>query len=228
MNADVSGIDPFAGDALLNDLRTRHRPLVFLLSGPSGVGKDSVAERLQRPPEDGGIEDIKVVVTATTRERRPGEMDLIHYEFLERDEFVVRLEQGYFLENASVYGQGNLYGVPRHQITGTLADGLNPLVQDRCSGRRDAEAAHSAEHSDFSQLLESIQALHDRLAQRNSEDYDAATRRLRTAISELERSAGFDYVVVNETGKLEETVKQLRAIIIAERLRNTPCPPPRL
>lgn len=227
MNADVSGIDPFAGDALLNDLRTRHRPLVFLLSGPSGVGKDSVAERLQRPPEDGGIEDIKVVVTATTRERRPGEMDLIHYEFLERNEFVLRLEQGYFLENASVYGQGNLYGVPRHQITGTLADGLNPLVKIDVQGAATLKQLIPQSIAIFL-APESIQALHDRLAQRNSEDYDAATRRLRTAISELERSAGFDYVVVNETGKLEETVKQLRAIIIAERLRNTPCPPPRL
>ena len=129
MTADREEADPFSGDALLNEFKARWRPLVFLLSGPSGVGKDSVVERLQRPNGQGGIDGLKVVVTATTRERRPGEMDLVHYEFLTREDFLDKIDQGYFVENATVYGPGNLYGVPRHQIMSPLAAGLNPVVK---------------------------------------------------------------------------------------------------
>lgn len=227
MNADYSGQELKTGDALLNEFKARWRPLVFLLSGPSGVGKDSVAERLQRSPEDGGIEGLKVVVTATTRERRPGEEDLKHYEFLSRQEFEDRLEDGYFVENASVYGPGNLYGVPRHQITSALEAGLQPLVKIDVQGAATLKQMMPQAISIFL-APESLQALHDQLNRRNADNYDAVQRRLRTARQELERYVGFDYVVVNEQGKLDSTVDQLRSIITAERLRNTPCLPPRL
>ncbi len=227
MTAEREEIDPFSGDALLNEFKARWRPLVFLLSGPSGVGKDSVVERLQRPNGEGGIDGLKVVVTATTRERRPGEIDLVHYEFLNRDDFVTKIEAGYFIENATVYGPGNLYGVPRHQILAPLAQGLNPVVKIDVQGAASLKQLVPQSVAIFL-APESIEALHNRLAQRNSENYEAARRRLKTARAELERSAGFDYVVVNETGKLEQTVDQLRSIIMAERLRNTPLAPPRL
>ncbi len=227
MNADYSGQEITTGDALLNEFKARWRPLVFLLSGPSGVGKDSVAERLQRSPEDGGIEGLKVVVTATTRERRPGEEDLKHYEFLTRQEFEDRLEDGYFVENASVYGPGNLYGVPRHQITSALEAGLQPLIKIDVQGAATLKQMMPQAVSIFL-APDSLQALHDQLNRRNADNYDAVQRRLRTARQELDRFIGFDYVVVNRQGKLDDTVDQLRAIISAERLRTIPCLPPRL
>jgi guanylate kinase len=227
VTAERDEIDPFSGDALLNEFKARWRPLVFLLSGPSGVGKDSVVERLQRPNGEGGIDGLKVVVTATTRERRPGEIDLVHYEFLTRADFETKIEADYFVENATVYGPGNLYGVPRHQILTPLAQGLNPVVKIDVQGAASLKQLVPQSIAIFL-APESIEALHNRLAQRNSENYEAARRRLKTARAELERSAGFDYVVVNETGKLEQTVDQLRSIIMAERLRNTPLAPPRL
>jgi len=227
VNADYSGQEHTTGDALLNEFKARWRPLVFLLSGPSGVGKDSVAERLQHSPEQGGIEGLKVVVTATTRERRPGEEDLKHYEFLTREEFVRRLEDGYFVENAAVYGPGNLYGVPRHQITSALEAGLQPLIKIDVQGAATLKQMMPQAVSIFL-APDSLQALHDQLNRRNADNYDAVQRRLRTARQELERFTGFDYVVVNRQGKLDDTVHQLRAIITAERLRNTPCLPPRL
>jgi guanylate kinase len=227
VNPDYNDQEPLSGDALLNEFKARWRPLVFLLSGPSGVGKDSVAERLQRSPEDGGIEGIKVVVTATTRERRPGEEDLKHYEFLAKDEFVRRQEDGYFVENASVYGPGNYYGVPRHQITSAIQAGSQPLIKIDVQGAATLKQMIPQSVAIFL-APESLQALHDQLNRRNSENYDAVQRRLKTARHELERFPGFDYVVVNRIGKLDDTVQQLRAIITAERLRNAPCPPPRL
>lgn len=227
MNDDIPELAPLAGDALLNEFKARWRPLVFLLSGPSGVGKDSVAERLQRAPNEGGIEGLKVVVTATTRDRRPGEEDLVHYEFLSREEFLTRNEDGYFVESATVYGPGNLYGVPRHQITSALEAGLNPLIKIDVQGAATLKQKIPQSVAIFL-APESIQSLHDRLLQRNADDYNAVQRRLRAARHELEHFPGFDYIVVNRTGELTETVEQLRAIIVSERLKNGPLLPPRL
>jgi len=227
VNDDNRATAPSSGDALLNEFKARWRPLVFLLSGPSGVGKDSVAERLLREPEAGGIEGLKVVVTATTRDRRPGEEDLVHYEFMTRDEFVEKNEQGYFVESATVYGPGNLYGVPKHQITSKIAAGINPLIKIDVQGAATLKQKIPQSVSIFL-VPESIQSLHDRLRHRNADDYDAVQRRLRAATHELDHFPGFDYVVINRTGELDETVEQIRSIIVAERLRNSPLAPPRL
>lgn len=227
MNTDNREVAPLSGDALLNEFKAHWRPIVFLLSGPSGVGKDSVAERLQRSPGDGGIDGLKVVVTATTRERRPGEEDLVHYEFMTREEFLERNEHGYFVESAAVYGPGNLYGVPRHQIMSKIEAGINPLIKIDIQGAATLKQRIPQSVSIFL-VPESIQSLHDRLLHRNADDYDAVQRRLRAATHELDHFPGFDYVVTNRTGELDETVEQIRAIIIAERLKNTPLAPPRL
>lgn len=227
MNAETRESAPSTGDALLNEFKARWRPLVFLLSGPSGVGKDSVAERLLHAPEDGGIEGLQVVVTATTRDRRPGEEDLVHYEFMTRDEFVEKNETGYFVESATVYGPGNLYGVPKHQITSKIAAGINPLIKIDVQGAATMKQKIPQSVSIFL-VPESIQSLHDRLRSRNADDYDAVQRRLRAATHEIDHFTGFDYVVINRTGMLDETVEQIRSIIVAERLRNTPLPSPRL
>ncbi|MCA9879950.1 MAG: guanylate kinase, partial [Thermomicrobiales bacterium] len=103
-------------DDLIANLRSWRRPRVFIISGPSGVGKDSVIEQLRsRLPE------AHYAVTATTRTRRPGEMDGVHYHFMSEEEFRSRLAEGEFLESASVYG--NLYGVPRSAARAALARG---------------------------------------------------------------------------------------------------------
>ncbi len=227
MNAENLDLTPARGDALLNEFKARRHPLVFLLSGPSGVGKDSVAARLLKDPEEGGIEDLKVVVTATTRERRPGEQDLIDYEFLARDEFVEKGDAGYFVESATVYGPGNLYGVPKHQIASKIADGVNPLIKIDVQGAATMKQKMPQSVAIFL-VPESIQSLHDRLRSRNADDYDAVQRRLKAATHELEHSPGFDYVVINRTGELDATVEQIRSIIVAERLKNRPVPLPRL
>lgn len=226
MNADTRVNAPATGDALLNEFKARWRPIVFLLSGPSGVGKDSVAERLLKSPEDGGIEGLQVVVTATTRERRPGEEDLVHYEFMTRDEFKTRNEEGYFVESATVYGPGNLYGVPKHQITSKINAGINPLIKIDVQGAATMKQKIPQSVSIFL-VPESIQSLHDRLHSRNADDYDAVQKRLAAATHELDHFPGFDYVVINRTGQLDATVEQIRSIIQSERLRNTPLAPPR-
>ena len=227
MNADIPGPSQFAGDALLDEMRHRQRPLVFLLSGPSGVGKDSVAAALKGAPEEGGLDHIRVIVTATTRERREGEEHLVDYEFMSRDDYLQRLTEGYFLENAAVYGSDKLYGVPRHRVIGALNEGDNALIKIDVQGAATLKQLLPQSVTIFL-APESVDALRDRLERRNTDDPVAVSRRLRTAISELDRSVGFDYIVVNESGKLPETVRRIRAIITAERLKNSMMLTPRL
>ena len=208
-------------EALYASLNTP-RPVLVVLSGPSGVGKDSVIQGLK----ESGY-PFYFVVTATTRDRRPGEEDLVHYEFMLRDEFVEKNEQGYFVESATVYGPGNLYGVPKHQITSKIAAGINPLIKIDVQGAATLKQKIPQSVSIFL-VPESIQSLHDRLRSRNADDYAAVQRRLKAATQELDHFPGFDYVVINRTGMLDETVEQIRSIIVAERLRNSPLAPPRL
>src|SRR4051812_26801259 len=105
-----------SADEAIADLRARRRPRVFVISGPSGVGKDTVIERLRDV-----FPDIHFSVTATTRPRRPGEIEGIHYYFLTKELFEQRLADGDFLESALVYD--HRYGVPKSPIQHALKRG---------------------------------------------------------------------------------------------------------
>lgn len=109
-------------DELIEELRSIARPRLIVISGPSGVGKDTVIEqmRLRHP-------DYSFAVTATTRARRPGEIDGVHYIFMSRSEFEDARERGAFLEWAEVYG--HLYGVPKDRVRRALRAGKNVVVK---------------------------------------------------------------------------------------------------
>src|SRR5687768_17126835 len=102
------------GDSFIADLRARRRPRLFVISGPSGVGKDAVIERLREQ-----FPEIHFAVTATTRPRRPGEIDGVHYYFLDHESFLEREREGEFLESATVYDFR--YGVPKTPVRHALA-----------------------------------------------------------------------------------------------------------
>ena len=132
----IASMKPIAGDHLgedaddlIGDLRALRRPRVFIISGPSGVGKDAVIEQLRER-----FPDAFFAVTATTRKRRPGEIDGVHYFFLDEDDFRQRLAEGEFLESATVYG--NLYGVLRGPVRVGAVTGPGRLRQGRRAGRR--------------------------------------------------------------------------------------------
>src|SRR3954469_25908626 len=123
-----------SGDAFIADLRARREPRLFVISGPSGVGKDSVIERLRDLNQD-----IHFAVTATTRARRPGEIDGIHYYFLDDDTFQAKEADGEFIETAEVYQHH--YGVPRTPVRHALARGQDVIVKVDVQG---AESIHAA------------------------------------------------------------------------------------
>ena len=187
------------------------RAVGFLLvvSGPSGVGKGTLVERLiaVRP-------DCSLSISATTRARRPHETDGVQYFFLSREEFERRREAGLFLEWAEVHGQ--LYGTPRAFVEERLGEGrivvLEVDVQGGASIRR-------ADRSAVSVFLSppSIDALRQRLMGRGTDRSEVVEQRLHNAPAEMAQLREYDYVVLNDD--LELATARLVAIVDAERSR---------
>lgn len=200
-----------SGDAFIADLRARRKPRVFVISGPSGVGKDSVIERLRDT-----FPDIHFSVTATTRARRPGEIDGIHYYFLDDETFLARESEGEFIETATVYN--HRYGVPRTPVRHALARGQDVIVKVDVQGA--ASIKSMAPDAIFIFIApESMTELLRRLRSRKTDDPDALMSRFSAASRELLQAREFDYVVFNEIERLATAIDEISAIIAAERLR---------
>jgi len=209
----LGGGDHFGeqADELIGDLRALRRPRLFIISGPSGVGKDTVIELLRdRYPE------AFFAVTATTRARRPGEIDGVHYYFLDQATFVARLSDDEFLESAVVYGHH--YGVPRTPIRHALARGQDVFVKVDVQGAASIRGLIDHTVSIFL-APESMSALLQRLRSRKTDDPEALMHRFGTASRELASAVDFDYVIFNESERVERTLGQINAIVIAEHCR---------
>ncbi|HYH11792.1 MAG TPA: guanylate kinase [Thermomicrobiales bacterium] len=202
------------GDRHIQRLRNVGNPRVFIISGPSGVGKDSVLEQLRL-----AYPDAQYVVTATSRAMRPGELEGVHYHFIERDEFERQIADGDFIESANVYG--NLYGVPRRPIVEGLESGRNVIIKVDVKGAKTLREKISNPVSIFL-APESMAELRERLRSRKTDNEDALNRRFNTASEELDRAEEFDYVVFNESDRLDDAVRQITHIIEAEQQRINP------
>ena len=197
-----------AGNSRIREHVQSRSPRVFIISGPSGVGKDSVLEQLQRIHTS-----ARYVVTATSRPMRDKEIDGVHYRFLEREDFERQVENGEFIEHALVYG--NLYGVPRRPIEEGLASGQHVIVKVDVQGARTLRQRITNTISIFL-LPESMEALLERLVDRKTDNVAAVMRRFKTATEEIEQIGTFDYVVFNEAGKLDKALVNIQGIIEAE------------
>ena len=189
-------------------------PLLIVLSGPSGVGKDAALNALKlldRP--------WYFVVTATTRPQRPGEQDGIDYIFLETAAFLEMMEQDELLECAQVYG--NWYGVPRSQVSQGLKEGKDVILKVDVQGA-DTVRKLATEALFIFMVPGSFDELRDRLTQRMTERPSEIDLRLSIAWSELGRVAEYDYRVVNRDDQLEQVIAEIDAIITAEKCRVHP------
>lgn len=200
-------------DHLIDELRTIARARMFVISGPSGVGKDTLIQQL-RPL----FPEFHFAVTATTRDRRPGEMDGVDYYFMTQEEFLSRRASGGFLESAEVYGKGHWYGVPKERVRAALRSGRHVVVKVDIQG-----AASIRELApDSIQIFvapPSMQALTERLMRRKSDDPVVLMQRLRTSSRELLAAKDFDYIVFNETDRQDHASGLITAIIQAELAR---------
>ena len=190
---------------------TGEHPLLVVLSGPSGVGKDAVLERMRRLGSP-----YHFAVTATTRPMREGEREGEPYHFVPRPEFERMIAHGELLEWAEVYG--NLYGVPRAQVERALSEGRDVLV------KVDVQGAKTIRGLVPDALLvflapPSMDELTRRLTSRGTEADEAMKRRLREAEAEMKAAELFDHVVVNRRGRLDDAVRQIEALTADERHR---------
>ncbi len=186
-------------------------PLLIVISGPSGVGKDSVVDQLCAMTEH-----FHFVVTATTRAPRHYEVNGKDYIFLSKDQFAEMIEKNEFLEYAVVYN--DFKGIPKQQVRDALATGKDVIL------RLDVQGTETVRELCQDALLifltvESEQELERRLTARKTEQTDDLKLRIATARKELQRMNSFDYLVVNPEGKLARTVSIILAIIEAEHHR---------
>ena len=189
-------------------------PLLVVLSGPSGVGKDAALDLLRKLDRSWHF-----VVTATTRPQRVGERDGADYIFLDPETFARMKDSGDFLECAEVYGRW--YGVPRSQVRMGLDAGKDVILKIDVQG---AETVRSlAPEAVFIFMVPgSPDELRDRLSLRLTESSPEMELRLNTAKEEMAMVEMFDYRVVNEDGGLDRAIADIDAIIAAEKCRVTP------
>jgi guanylate kinase len=190
------------------------QPLLIVISGPSGAGKDTVMQRMK----ERGL-PFHFVVTATTRPQRPSEVHGRDYWFVSMEEFARMIDQDELIEHAIVYG--DYKGIPKKQVREALASGMDVVM------RLDVQGAETVRKLAPQALLifittESEEELVHRLETRKTETVDSLAIRIATARKELKRVEAFDYVVVNHDFQLDETVDTIRAIIDAEHHRVNP------
>jgi guanylate kinase len=181
------------------------------ICAPSGAGKTTICRELLAKGDD-----LLFSVSATTRDPRLDEKDGVDYQFVTRDKFREMIERGALLEWAEVHG--DFYGTPRSNLETAERDGKLLVLDIDVQGARQVVEARPETVTIFL-LPPSFDKLMERVKGRGSEDAERLRRRMETAKGELKELPSFQYVVVND--RLDETVARVRAIIDAERQRQS-------
>ena len=190
------------------------KPLLIVLSGLSGAGKDAVLARLKESDYP-----LKFITTVTTRPRRNSEREGVDYYFVSRETFQEMITDNKLLEWANVYG--NFYGVPRQPVKDALASGQDAIVKVDVQGA--ATIKKILPQAVFIFLAPpSLDDVIQRLKKRQTESPTELELRLKTAEAELKQIHLFDYVVVNRQDAVDHAVAEIKAIITAEKCRVVP------
>ncbi len=197
-----------------SNISQRPNPLVVVISGPSGVGKDVLIEGMSNR----GL-NYHFTVTATTRKPRPAERDGVNHHFLSEADFRALIENDELLEWARVYG--NYYGVPKQQVRDALALGKHVII------RVDVQGALRIREIAPEVLMLFVNApnldvLRARLQRRGVNSDEDITTRLAAASEEIEKSSQFDFQIINRERRLEETIDEVIKIIVQESHRIPP------
>lgn len=189
-------------------------PLVFVVSGPSGVGKDAILHRLkeQKCP-------FEFITTVTTRPQRANETHKVDYHFISVEEFQELKRNDGLLEWANVYG--NWYGVPKQPVKEALARGKDTIIKVDVQGAANIKKIMSEAVFIFI-MPPSLQELSNRLTRRSTENAADFSKRLKTAEVEMQQVCIFDYTVMNPCDEIEKAVVDFLAIVTAEKCRIHP------
>ena len=186
------------------------RGLMLVLSSPSGAGKTSICKKLLQ-------QDTSLVlsVSATTRKRRPGEVEGKDYQFLSTQEFESRINKSQFLEYAKVFG--NYYGTPAQLVERTLKSGVDVLFDIDWQGTQQLKARARQDLVSVFILPPSIKELEKRLFKRAQDTSEVVASRMSKSASEMSDYPEYDYVIINHD--LDKSVQQVQSILCAERSR---------
>ncbi|MBZ0230040.1 MAG: guanylate kinase [Bauldia sp.] len=187
------------------------RGLMLVLSSPSGAGKSSIARALLA--EEG--KRLHLSISVTTRQRRPSEVEGIHYHFIDKTRFARMRDGGELLEWAEVHG--NLYATPRAAVEEALEKGLDVLFDIDWQGTQQLVAAMPDDVVSIFILPPTMAELHARLERRAEDKEDVIAQRLKNARDEIGHWIEYDYLVVNDD--LERSLSVVRSILVAERHR---------
>ena len=186
------------------------RGLMLVLSSPSGAGKSSISRRLLESEDN-----LHLSVSATSRKRRPGEVEGVDYQFVNNEDFRLMINNDEFLEYAKVFD--HYYGTPRAQVEGNLASGRDVLFDIDWQGTQQLKASAREDLVSVFILPPSVAELERRLMNRGQDTAEVVARRMAEASSEMSHYAEYDYIIINED--LDASVERVASILMAERLR---------
>ncbi|RZA23733.1 MAG: guanylate kinase [Proteobacteria bacterium] len=178
---------------------------VFVVSAPSGTGKTTLNRRLLKE-----CPDLEISVSHTTRKPRAGEVDGVHYHFIQADDFRQMVEKGSFIEWAEVHG--NLYGTSFSELKRIESNGKNPLLEIDIQGWHNAKPLLTSAVSIFI-LPPSLSSLWERLETRGSDNLDVRWIRLQNAYDEIQKAHEYDILIINN--ELEVAFQKLKSIILS-------------
>lgn len=181
---------------------------LLVISGPSGAGKGTVCKALiDKNP-------IWISVSCTTRTPRDGEVQGVNYYFIEKEEFLDRIDKNDFLEYAEVYG--NYYGTPKSEVLKMLDEGKDVILEIDIQGALKIKSAYPDGVFIFI-MPPSMEELRNRITNRGSETPESLKTRMESAYNEISFASKYDYAVVND--QVDEAVKKIESIIVAEKCR---------
>ena len=178
------------------------QPILLVLSGPSGVGKDAVLSRMRELREP-----YHFTVTATTRTKREGEKEGKDYIFISSKKFKELIKAGGFLEWAEVYG--NYYGVPKDQVKSALGEGKDVIIKIDVQGAQTIKKLAS----EALYIFLAPEQLEKRLTERMTESSNSLKIRLETATQEMKSATWFDHIVINHENQLDRAVAEIQKIV---------------
>lgn len=193
--------------------RPARRGLIMIMSSPSGAGKSTLTRTLKSSNEA----NLDLSISVTTREKRPSEIEGVHYNFIDRETFDKMRERDELLEWAEVHGNG--YGTPRKEVEASLAAGRDVLFDIDWQGTQQILERAREDVVTIFILPPTMTELRSRLVRRAEDAPEVIAKRLANARDEIARYAVYDYVIVND--HLETAYEAVRSILAAERLKRT-------